>query len=207
MKRLAVVGTLSAVALLTATACGTSSPQPATPPSNSTSTSSSNATASNSSSTSATPTTANLTMKVVTGKMDGKKGWPKFEPADSTLPANAVVTVTIQNYDDGNAPIPQGDNKVTGTTDGTMTVDGKSDTSVPTANVAHTFTISSIGLNVPIPVRSANEKFNTVQFTFKTPSSPTKLDWQCMAACGTGSSGWMGSMATDGWMKGVLTIQ
>ena len=146
-------------------------------------------------------------MKLVTGKMDGKPGWPKFEPADATLPANAIVNVTVKNYDDGNASIPAGDNKVTGTVNSNMTVDGKTVTSVKTADVAHTITIPTIGLNVPIPVRSSSEKYDTIKFSFKTPSTPQKLDWQCMATCGSGKSGWGGAMATDGWMKGVFTVQ
>ncbi|RIV22908.1 hypothetical protein D2Q93_08765 [Alicyclobacillaceae bacterium I2511] len=143
----------------------------------------------------------NLNLKVLTGTMAGKPGWPKIEPADVTLKANSLVHVTIQNYDDGAAPVPGNDNQVQGTVGGTITVDGKQVSSISFDNVAHTITIPAIRLNVPIPARTAGEPYNTVRFSFKTPSTPQKLNWQCMAACGPGA------MTTDGWMKGVWTIQ
>jgi hypothetical protein len=139
--------------------------------------------------------------------MDGKSGWPRFVPANLTLPANADVTLTINSFDDGNAPIPTGFNQVKGTVGGSMTLDGKSLTSIPVKDVAHTMTIPSIGLNIPIAVKTSTEKFSSTTFTFHTPSSPTKLDWQCMTACGTGNDGMGGPMVTDGWMKGVFTVK
>jgi hypothetical protein len=148
-----------------------------------------------------------LDMKIVTGKMDGKPGWPKFEPANAVLPTNSVVHVTIKDYDDGPAAIPKGDNLVKGTVGGTMTVDGKTVTSIPAGNVAHTLTISSMGLNIPIPPKTAGETYALVTFSFKTPVAPEKLNWQCMAACGTGSSGWQGPMQMNGWMKGVFDVK
>ncbi|QSO53023.1 hypothetical protein JZ785_03725 [Alicyclobacillus curvatus] len=212
LKLSLIVAGLSVATITAITACGTSTqnPTPTTSPSNNSSSSSptnSAASSANSSSNATSTKTVSLTMKMETGKMDGKKGWPKFSPADTTLPANAVMTVTVLNYDDGNATIPSGDNKVTGTINTDMTVDGKTVTSVKTADVAHTITIPSIGLNVPIPVRSSTEKYNTITFSFKTPSTPGQLDWQCMASCGSGSSGWGGAMSTDGWMKGVFTVK
>ncbi|MDA8442463.1 MAG: hypothetical protein M0Z55_08810 [Peptococcaceae bacterium] len=151
-------------------------------------------------------TKASFTMTMETGKMDGKPGWPKFVPGNLTLPANADVTLTINSYDDGNAGIPTGDNKVTGTVGGSMTLDGKSVTSIPTKDVAHTITISSLGLNVPIAVKTASEKYSVTTFTFHTPSTPTVLNWQCEAACGSGKDGWEGAMSTDNWMKGTFNV-
>lgn len=197
MKWVPVIAGLGLAMMLSVTACGTPStnaPAPTTTPQKSVTTPT------------AAPKTVNLTMKVITGKMANKPGWPRFVPANATLPKNAIVNVTIHNYDDGNAPIPSGYNKVKGTIGRTMNVDGHTYSSIPVSTVAHTFTISSIGLNVPIQVRSASEKFDTVTFSFKTPSTAQTLTWQCYAACGTGTSGWQGPMMANGWMKGTLTI-
>ena len=100
--------------------------------------------------------------------MDGKAGWPTFSPVNINLPANSTVHVTIEEYDDGSAGIPQGCNDATGTINDTMTVNGKTVTSVNAKNVAHTLAIPSIGLNVPILLRTASEKYSTITFEFKT---------------------------------------
>ncbi|MCF8565479.1 hypothetical protein LLE49_12205 [Alicyclobacillus tolerans] len=216
-KKVLVFSGVALLSMFSVSACGaansqtaSSQPQASTAPTKpaASSTSSANATnGGNGAGTSKAVAKASFTMTVETGKMDGKSGWPEYTPANLTLPANADVTITVNSYDDGNAPIPSGDNKVTGTVDGTMTVDGKSVTSIPTKDVAHTITISSIGLNIPIAVKTSSEKYSATEFTFHTPSKPTTLDWQCMAACGSGSSGWQGAMATDGWMKGTFNVQ
>jgi hypothetical protein len=49
-----------------------------------------------------------LVEQIVTGKMIGKPGWPEFSPATITVPADSIVTMTIVNYDDGAAPLPDG---------------------------------------------------------------------------------------------------
>ncbi|MCF8565533.1 hypothetical protein LLE49_12480 [Alicyclobacillus tolerans] len=223
MKKTAILTSVGVLTMLAVSACGAntsnSNPQPATsanpaPTANATqggaasNSSANNTAASNAQGQSATTAKpVNLTVQIVTGKMDGKPGWPKFEPADTTLPANTVVNVTVKDYDDGPATVPAGYNAVKGTQNGTITVDGKTVSSIPAKDVAHTITIPSMNLNVPIPPKTSAEKYATVQFSFKTPATPQKLDWQCMAACGSGSSGWQGAMATDGWMKGVYTVQ
>jgi hypothetical protein len=154
-----------------------------------------------------------LYFTIVTGGMIGKKGWPEFLPADFTVPANAIVDVEIRDFDDGPATVPAGYNKVIGTIGGTMKVikalNGPVDqqpsttvSEVPANQVAHTLTFADNGfkLNVPIPPLS------TVEFSFQAPAAGT-YSWQCYAACGTDQSGWGGPMATDGWMKGTMTVQ
>lgn len=125
--------------------------------------------------------------------------------ADFTLPANAKVTVTITSYDDGAAPVPVTYSRVRGTLGGSEIVNGKAVKSVAAQQVAHTFTITSLGLNVPIPVAASIHKPEVVQFTFHTPKSGT-YTWQCYAPCGSGSNGWGGPMATNGYMTGKVTI-
>ncbi len=202
-KRILWMGTLGLLVVGTVSGCGASLGNNGTAAGQSSIAATNGATTSGGSTSlaqTAVPTT-NLNLKVLTGAMIGRPGWPKIEPADVTLKANSIVHVTIQNYDDGAAPIPGNDNQVQGTIGGTIHVDGQTVNSVSPSNVAHTITISSIHLNVPIPARSPGQTFNTVTFSFKTPSSPQKLNWQCMAACGPGA------MTTDGWMKGVWTVQ
>ncbi|RIV22039.1 hypothetical protein D2Q93_09675 [Alicyclobacillaceae bacterium I2511] len=213
MKKQFVVAAVGIAALVTVAGCGT-------PASSGSSNSGGNAAASGATNTPATNAAPSSTtgsaastlpvsysVKVETGKMDGKKGWPEIVPANMTLPANQNVTILIHSYDDGNAPIPEGDNVVKGTQSGTMLLNGKAVKSVPTADVAHTITIPTIGLNIPIPVKTSSEPYSTVEFTFHTPATGEKLHWQCMAACGSGASGWGGAMATNGWMQGVWTVQ
>jgi plastocyanin len=154
-----------------------------------------------------------VSMKIITGRMIGKPGWPKYEPANLVLPPHRLVQVTVRDYDDGSADIPGGYNRVKGTVGGVMRVikgtpatiapqTGTVVKEIPVKDVAHTFTMigEDFFMNVPMPVLS------TVVYRFMTPG-PGTYSWQCMAACGTGAGGWGGSMATDGWMRGVVTVK
>lgn len=144
-------------------------------------------------------------MDVLTGGMIGKPGWPEFSPADFTLPANADVTVTITSFDDGAAPVAAQYGRVRGTVDGNATVNGQPVKFVDPRQVAHTFTIAALNLNVPIPAATSKTSPEIVQFAFHTPQAGT-YTWQCYAPCGSGSSGWGGAMATDGYMMGKVTV-
>ncbi len=163
----------------------------------------------------AAPNNVHLYMSILTGKMNGKAGWPEFVPANFTVPANTLLRVQIRCFDDGPAPLAADSySKVAGTEGGTITVikalngmvdktQGKTVTEIPADGVAHTLTIigqnSKNLLNVPLPPLS------TVKFAFRTPGAGSYY-WQCFAACGTGESGWGGPMVTQGWMKGIMTV-
>ncbi len=160
----------------------------------------------------AAPVEVHLYMSILTGGQNGKKGWPEYIPANFTVPANAIVDVQIRDFDDGPATVSTGMNQVKGTVGGTMQVidavngpveqqPAKTLTEIPANDVAHTLTFSGKGfsLNVPIPPTS------TVEFSFKAPAAGTYL-WQCESACGTGTDGWGGPMATNGWMQGIMTV-
>ncbi len=159
------------------------------------------------------PKKANLYLTILSGGQNGKKEWPNFLPSNFTIPADTDVTVTIADFDDGAAPIPADSAKVQGTVDGSMTVisalngdlskaPSKNVTELPADIVAHTFTINDNGfnLNVPIPAEA------TVTFTFHSPKAGT-YSYRCLSGCGTGSTGTEGAMATDGWMRGTVTVQ
>ncbi len=152
-----------------------------------------------------------LYMTILSGEMVGKPDWPLFIPGNFTVTANAMVQAEIRCFDDGPAPVAAGYQKVTGTADGRMVVihavtgdltamTGQYVSTLDPSKVAHTLTISGLGLNVPIPALS------TVRFTFKT-GAPGQYPWQCMAGCGSGAGGWQGTMATAGWMRGTMTVQ
>ncbi len=150
-----------------------------------------------------------LYLAILTGKMDGKKGWPQFLPANFRVAANSTVQAEIRCFDDGVASIPSGYEKVRGTVGGSMTILSAVNGDVSTAksqtvqavdpkNVAHTLTFADTGMNIPIPPLS------TVRFTFKAGPAGTH-GWQCMSACGSGG-GWGGPMSAAGWMKGTMTV-
>ena len=148
-----------------------------------------------------------VTTNLVTGKMDHKKGWPKYEPALFKVSAGHTIKLVIHSYDDGSAPVTPSYTKVLGTVGGVEWVDGKKFTSFKAADVAHTMTImeGTKTINIVVPVRSEKEKYVTVTAEFSFAKAGT-YNWQCEAACGTGSSGWMGPMMTNNWMKGTWVV-
>jgi hypothetical protein len=148
-------------------------------------------------------------MTILTGSMVKHPGWPMFSPANLTLPKDATVVLTIYNYDDGTAPLNSGSlyTKVEG---GTETVNGSAVTSIPAANISHTFTVPGLSLNIPIPpAPSPGTNGRTpavITFTFKVTSAGT-YTWQCEAPCGSGSTGMGGPMVAAGYMTGSLVVQ
>lgn len=143
--------------------------------------------------------------------------------ANFTLPANIPINLTIINFDDGAAPTDPQFANVTGTvgnviyiandtninstlpgsvTSGIKIGNAQPVSSVNDSNIAHTFTLqlgTSTVLNIPIVPLSVE----TATFTL----SDGVYQWHCMAACGSGSSGWNGAMATNGWMGGVVDVE
>ncbi len=140
-----------------------------------------------------------------------------LQPATTLkVPAHRLIELVLVNYDDGNASLsdPSYAN-VTGTTGGTMfygsndminasqgaggisIAGGVTASKVPADQIAHTFTVPSLGLNVPLPVSAA------VVVTFTINSAGT-YTWFCMTACGSGDNGLGGAMRTPGWMTGSL---
>ncbi len=164
------------------------------------------------------PQTVSYNWEVVNGGNSQHPDWPFFSedgknpmPATITLPANATVTLTIKNYDDGGGTVPATYAKVSGTVGNTETVNGTQESSFKASGaIAHTFTVSGLGLNIPLP--AATDQGSTVVpsvtvVTFKTPAKAGTYSWQCYQPCGTGSGDWGGPMATPGWMMGTLQIQ
>lgn len=137
--------------------------------------------------------------------------------ANISLPVNRLIELTIVNYDEGNASLPSPSYaNVQGTVNGTITYannaninssqgsqgivvrGGETVSSVPAAKIAHTFTIPGLGINIPIPLSS------TVTASFKIDKSGS-YTWFCETACGSGTTGLGGAMATPGWMTGKVS--
>lgn len=138
--------------------------------------------------------------------------------ANITLPANTLIEVVIMNFDQGNATLenPQFAN-VTGTVNGTMTfynnnamnategqsgivLQGQQTVSSLSENyISHTFTVPSMGLNIPVAAESTEVAY------FMT-GAPGTYTWLCESLCGSGPTGAGGAMATPGWMTGIITV-
>lgn len=137
------------------------------------------------------------------GSFTGKADWPAVAPGNIKVTAGAKVTLTIKEYDDAATALPAGSpyNNVAG---GTETVDGKAVTTVSNSQIAHTITIPSLGINIPLP-KAPDGGFTTVTFTFTAPHSGT-YEWRCMTPCGSGPTGMGGAMQTSDWMRGRLVV-
>jgi hypothetical protein len=135
-----------------------------------------------------------------------------------TFPMNSLVKLTIINYDDGNATLLNAQyTSVQGTVNGTMTyvnndnvnstyggngiviIGGQTVTSVPPDMIAHTFTIPTLNINIPIPVSSI------VVAYIKITTAGT-FQWMCETACGFGPAGTLAAMETPGWMLGDVEV-
>lgn len=139
------------------------------------------------------------------GTITGRPGWPRYSPSNITIPAGKRVTLMITNYDDVATPLAAGEpyNKVAG---GSETVDGKPTTFVSNKLIAHTFTITGLGVNAPIPMAPVGTgQGTTVTFTFTARKKGT-YTWQCFTPCGSGKSGTEGPMVTRGYMTGTVTV-
>ena len=148
--------------------------------------------------------------------------WPFYSPSTSIqLPAHALVTVTIHQYDTGGQIYNNWFAKPAGTVGNTMTVDGKDVTSVAPSNVAHTFTIHQypesnepyMYVSVPLPAQADNAKAQAngyptpidVTFSFMT-GAPGSYVWNCEFPCGNGYVEFGGPMSQRGFMSGTVTV-
>ncbi len=161
------------------------------------------------------PAVTRLDLTIVTGDMTGHTEYPAYIPSDFTLPAHSTVIVTITNFDDATA-LPAGMTQyatVKGTLGNTMQVTpihvgdpngsaGPTQTlsQLDPTQVSHTFTITALGINVPVAAHSR------VSFVIQT-GAPGQFAWRCFDPCGAGSTGWGTAMASRrGYMEGTLTV-
>jgi hypothetical protein len=138
------------------------------------------------------------------------------------VPAGSKIDMTILGYD-GCTPLRNNLwSGVTGTSGGVAFEDGKPFTVLNSwagCNVGHTFSIPSIGLNVPMgsPSLTAtlcgtspctpNNPHQTMTFSFVTPRVTGEYFWQCRVPCGGGFiDGFGGPMQTFGFMTGNMEV-
>jgi hypothetical protein len=138
-----------------------------------------------------------------TGTFTSKEHWPAMAPSDLTFGKGDTVVLTIKEYDDAPTALPAGSPYGT-VAGGTMTVNGVAGTSVTNANIAHTFSIPSLGINVPL-TKAPEGGVSTTVFTF-TVDKAGSYTWRCFTPCGGGADGMTGSMATKNWMQGNVIV-
>ncbi len=132
----------------------------------------------------------------LTVEINATNGAPQYVPANFTVHPG-LVAITITDHDDV-ADWPGCSCNVTGTVGGVEWLNGTAYRTMPSSNVAHTFTIASLGLNVLSPGGQ------TVFFEADLPAGT--YTWVCMAPCG--ANGYTGfPMGTPGWMQGTLTVR
>jgi hypothetical protein len=175
------------------------------------------------------PTHASLTLQTVASMGYGPHpDWVSYFVKDDhgawqhstifTVPANALVTVTVYQYDTATGlrnPFfghPQG-------LVGKMAVDGKPIDTLDPDLASHTFAIPDLGVTVPLKGVADNAKnqcslapctlaeaHETITFTFRT-GKKGQYRWQCFVPCGAGFIlGFGGPMQSLGYMDGYLNV-
>jgi len=137
------------------------------------------------------------------------------------VPAHTRLKVTIINYDSGSPLRNQQLGQVTGTSGGVALLNGKPFRVINSNagnGVGHTFSIPSIGINVPLYGNNGNANLcgaapctfssphQVIKFSFVTPG-PGNYRWQCFVPCGLGFLyGNGGPMSTLGYMGGFMKV-
>jgi hypothetical protein len=157
--------------------------------------------------------TVHESLVVVPGAMTGHPGWPQFVGSKTIdFPAHATVVLSIYSFDTGSSPLAKGlpYDKVSGTVGGSETVNGKSTSSIANAQLAHTFTVPGLRLNIPIPVAATPKKGQPLEPVVVTATfhldKAGSYTWQCYAPCGSGANGEGGPMMTPGYMTGEVVV-
>jgi hypothetical protein len=137
-----------------------------------------------------------------------------------TLPAHAVINVTLYQYDGASGFRNPLWAQVRGTGNGSMSLNGKTVNAINFADAAHSFAIPDLGVSVPLqgisdtasnpcPAGPCDTSFdhNTIKFSFTT-GAPGEYHWQCFVPCAAGTfQGWGGPMQTLGYMDGEIYVQ
>ncbi len=148
----------------------------------------------------------------------GNPGWPAYGPTNVfQVPAHALVTVTVRQYDSGGALNNPWFATVRGTVGNVATVNGKVVHAIDPNNTGHTFTVRGVPgtdpgffLSVPFPAvpgdsQTDNGQYETVKFTFVS-GSKGKYAWNCEFPCGTQLASFGGPMSAFGFMSGFINV-
>ena len=172
------------------------------------------------------PDSAPITWRRTNGGVGPHPDWVSYGPStELQVPANTLVTVTIQQYDSGE-PIPNPGwwATVHGTVDGAMTVDGVKTSKIDPSHVGHTFTIHNypsdtqptLFVSVPLPAVADDAPVDpaspygyqpphVVTFQFVT-KGPGTYAWNCEFPCGDNYASFGGAMSSYGYMSGTLHV-
>lgn len=136
------------------------------------------------------------------------------------VPAHSLVHVTLFQFDGDSGLRNNFLSQVQGTIGGTMTLNGKTVSTINPADAAHIFAIPALGVSVPLegvastaknacaqaPCSITSNAYNKVSFTFKTGAKGL-FRWQCFVPCGAGTVfDFGGPMQTVGYMDGYLKV-
>ncbi len=152
--------------------------------------------------------------------------WVSYGPSlNLWVPAHALVTVTIRQYDSGEALLNPFFAKVRGTVGNVAIANGTPFQVADAEHIAHTFTARGIPsatqptlfINVPLPPVAddapATQTINgnqypapvVVTFSFISGASG-KYIFNCEFPCGVSYQNFGGPMSTLGYMAGTLTV-
>ena len=177
------------------------------------------------------PTSVNLTLQTVAAvgpTLSPNPNWVSYLVRENgvwrrstvwELPANAVVHVTVYNFDGRSGLRNPFLAQARGIVGGTFTIDGKPTKVIKPDDASHTFAIPALGVIVPIfgvaddaknqcdyapcPLSNAHE---TITFTFHT-GKKGHYRWQCFVPCAAGFVyGFGGPMQTIGYMDGFINV-
>jgi hypothetical protein len=147
----------------------------------------------------------------------GNPSWPTYGPTDDfEVPAHALVTVDVRQYDGGATITNPWFATVRGTVGGVMTVDGRVVHSINPKQVAHTFTLRGLPgaeqgffLNVPLPDVATgyadDGRYRHVVFSFVSGAKGLYA-WSCEFPCGSMLGGLGGAMSAPGYMSGLVHV-
>jgi hypothetical protein len=137
------------------------------------------------------------------------------------VPQHVRINVTIVQYDSGSPLRNQQIGQVTGTSGNAALLNGKPFQVIDSNSgngVAHTFSLPSLGINVPLYGNNGNANLcaaapctttsphKVIKFSFTSPG-PGNYRWQCFVPCGLGYLfGNGGPMSTVGYMGGFMKV-
>jgi len=135
-----------------------------------------------------------------------------------TVPAHAVIHVTVYQYDGDSGLRNPLLSQVQGTIGGTETINGKAVNAINPEETSHTWVIPQLGVFIPLPGVPEEAKnqcefapcegaaHNTIEFSFRT-GAKGRYRWQCFVPCAAGFLyGFGGPMQTLGYMDGFLNV-
>lgn len=169
------------------------------------------------------PDSSAITWRRAGGGVGPHPDWVSYGPTTVLqVPAHALVTVTINQYDSGEEIPNPFLATAQGTVGGTETVNGKVVKGIDPNHVGHTFTLhnfpssqqDTLFVNVALPAvaddapTAPNSNFpapNVVTFQFVT-GGPGTYAWNCQFPCGDNYASMGGPMGSFGYMQGTLHV-